>query len=200
MLQAFLYVNVFLIGVVAVLAVQHALAHFRPHEHDADHNRQQPAGGHLPPAIRQQLLADAQKDFERVLKHSAIELQTDLANSAQNIKKQVDTFSNDVITQELGNYRAKIAELEKQTETVMNGMHQEITSHQENLKLKLTENIEAEKQRLVQQINTKLADAVASFLSETLQHNVDLGAQAPYLMSLLEEHKTELAKEVTGEA
>lgn len=200
MLQAFLYVNFFLIGAMVVLAVQHAYAHFRPHEHDAEHHHAQPEGGHLPPAVRQQLLEDAQKDFERVLKRSATELQTDLASSSESIRKQVDTFSNDVIKQELVNYRAKIAELEKQTETVVNGMHQEISSHQEDLKAKLTESIEAEKQRLVQQIDTKLADAVASFLSETLQHNVDLGAQSPYLMSVLEEHKAELAKEVAGEA
>jgi len=200
MLQVFLYTNFFLIGAMAVLAVQHAYAHFKPHEHDAEHHRQQPEGGHLPPSVRQQLLEDAQKDFERVLKRSATELQTDLASSAESIKKQVDTFSNEVIKQELVNYRAKIAELEKQTETVVNGMHQEITSHQEDLKAKLTESVEAEKQRLVQQIDTKLADAVASFLSETLQHNVDLGAQAPYLMSVLEEHKAELAQEVAGEA
>lgn len=200
MLQIFLYCNVFLIGVLAVLAIQHAYAHFKPHEHDAEHRHAQPEGGHLPPAVRQQLLEDAQKDFERVLKRSATELQTDLADSAESIKKQVDTFSNEVIKQELTNYHAKIAELEKQTESVVNGMHQQITSHQDDLKAKLTESIEAEKQRLVQQIDTKLGDAVASFLSETLQHNVDLGAQAPYLMSVLEEHKAELAKEVAGEA
>jgi hypothetical protein len=200
MLQAFLYFNVFLIGVLVVLAVQHAYAHFKPHEHDAEHRHPQAEGGHLPPTVRQQLLEDAQKDFERVLKRSATELQTDLASSSEHITKQVDTFSNEVIKQELTNYRAKIAELEKQTETVVNGMHQEITSHQEDLKAKLTESVEAEKQRLVQQIDTKLGDAVASFLSETLQHNVDLGAQAPYLVSVLEEHKAELAKEVAGEA
>jgi len=200
MLQAFLYVNFLLIGAMAVLAVQHAYAHFKPHEHDAEHHHPQPEGGHLPPAIRQQLLADAQKDFESVLRRSATELQQDLGSSAESIKKQLDAFSNETIKQELANYHAKIAELEKQTETVVNGMHQEITSHQEDLKAKLTESIEAEKQRLVQQIDTKLADAVASFLSETLQHNVDLGAQAPYLMSVLEEHKVELAKEIAGEA
>jgi hypothetical protein len=200
MLQLFLFVNVFLIGALVVLAVQHAYAHFKPHEHDAEHHHPQPEGGHLPPAVRQQLLEDAQKDFERVLRRSAVELQNDLGSSSENIKKQLDKFSNETIKQELQNYRAKIAELEKQTEAVIGGMHQEIATHQADLKAKVTEEVEAEKQRMLQQIDTKLADAVASFLSETLQHNVDLGAQSGYLMSVLEEHKSELAKEVGGEA
>jgi len=41
---------------------------------------------------------------------------------------------------------------------------------------------------------------VASFLTETLQHNVDLGAQSAYLTAMLEEHKADFAKEVADES
>jgi hypothetical protein len=37
---------------------------------------------------------------------------------------------------------------------------------------------------------------VASFLNETLQHNVDLGGQTEYLLSMLEEHKADFIREV----
>ena len=57
----------------------------------------------------------------------------------------------------------------------------------------------AEKQQLIAQIDTKLADAVTSFLVETLGHNVDLGAQSDYLISVLDEHKAEFTKRVTDE-
>lgn len=199
MLQAFLYANFFLIGVLAVLAVQHALAHFKPHEHDAERHVPTPQNGHLPPAIREQLIEAAQKQYQAVLNRAATELQTDLTTTATAIQKDVEKLGNETTAKELEHYRATIAGLEKQTTDTINGMHQEITSHQEDLKAKLTESVEAEKQRLVAQVNTKLADAVASFLSETLQHNVDLGAQVPYLTSVLEEHKAELAKEITDE-
>jgi uncharacterized membrane protein len=199
MLQAFLLCNVFLIGVLAVLAAQHAYAHFKPHEHDADRHHEA-EGGHLPPAVREQLLEAAQKDFQTVLKHTADELQKDLESTAADIKKRLDTFGAETVAQELEQYRARITALQKQTEDTIGGMHQEIASHQTDLKAKLTESMDAEKQRLVAQIDTKLADAVASFLNETLQHNVDLGAQASYLTSMLEEHKAEFVKEVTNEA
>jgi len=49
---------------------------------------------------------------------------------------------------------------------------------------------------MVAQIDTKLTDAVTSFLNETLQHNVDLGSQTDYIIGMLEEHKDTIAKEI----
>jgi F0F1-type ATP synthase membrane subunit b/b' len=198
MLEFFLIINGVLIGACIVLAVQHALAHFRPHEHDAEHPQHvvSQQGGHLSPAVREQLLEDAKKDFERVLRLSAQELQQDLQTTAVDIKQQVQKLGTDAVAKELENYRAKIAELQQQTEATIGGMHQEITNHQEDLKAKMDEAIEAEKQHMMAQMDTKLADAVTSFLTETLQHDVDLGAQSAYLMKQLEEHKAELAKGV----
>lgn len=190
------------IGALCVLAVQHGLAHFRPLEHDAEHVPAHPAapqGGHLPPAVREQLLEDAKKDFEKVLRQSALELAQDLQSTATEIKQKVQDLGTDTVAKELENYRAKIAELQQQTETTVTGMHQEITSHQEDLKAKMTEAVETERQHMIEQMDTKLADAVTSFLTETLQHDVDLGAQTAYLTKMLEEHKAELTKGVTGE-
>jgi uncharacterized membrane protein len=201
MLEYLLIITCVAIGVFGVLAVEHALAHFRPHSHDAEHTQSHaaPQGGHLSPAIREKLLEDAKKDFERVLRQSAAELQADLQSTAADIKQQVEKLGTDAVAKELENYRAKIAELQQQTEATIGGVHQQITSHQEDLKAKMTEEIAAEKQRMVEQMDTKLADAVTSFLTETLQHDVDLGAQTTYLTKMLEEHKAELTKGVTGE-
>lgn len=64
----------------------------------------------------------------------------------------------------------------------------------------LDSNLEAElakeRELLIQQIDTKLGDAVGSFLINHLGTNVDLGAQTPYLMKLLEDHKDEFKREV----
>lgn len=201
MLETLLIITCVAIGALAVIAVQHALAHFRPQVHDAEHIHAHaaPQGGHLPPAVREQLLADAKKDFEKVLRQSALELSQDLQSTAADIKQKVQELGTDAVAKELENYRAKIAELQQQTETTVGAMHQEITSHQEDLKAKMTEAVAAEKQHMIEQMDTKLADAVTSFLTETLQHDVDLGAQTTYLTKMLEEHKAELTKGVTGE-
>ncbi len=58
--------------------------------------------------------------------------------------------------------------------------------------------METKKAFLAKQIDTRLADAIGSFLTETLGKNIDLGAQTAYLTDMLEQHKDELKQEVTS--
>lgn len=198
----FLLFDGFIMGVLATVAWRHGMAHFRPHTHDLEHSHhlaKAAPGAHLPPAVRQQLLETAQLDFQRVLKHAAQDLQGDLADTATDIKKQLASQGSDAVKQELERYRARVAELEQQTEAAMAGSVEAVSEHQAELRAKMQAEVEAEKQRLLAQIDTKLADAVATFLLETLQHNVDLGSQTAYLTSQLEAHKADFAKEVSDE-
>lgn len=207
-LQPFLLFNVFLIGVIVTVATQHAFAHFRPHPHEAEVH---PAPVKLPAAVREHLLQDAQDDFQSVLDHSATELQRDLTATASRLNKNLEKLGTEIISDEMKRYRTNIDTLRKQTELAVNTTQAEINKHQSDLKsqftarqteleAKLAEEIAAERQFLTQQINTKLSDAVISFLTETMGHDVDLGAQSKYLISMLEEHKAELTKGITDEA
>lgn len=206
-LQLFLLLNVFLIGALTTVALQHAYAHFRP-RHEAE-KRVQPTPG-LSPAMRKQILETAQADFQAVLEKSAVELQRELHTTAVSLNQRLAKTGAEVVNYEVERYRAQLADLSKQAETAIGGAQKEVAEHQADLKARLAEkqaeleaklasDMAAEKQRLIQQMDTKLADAVASFLTETLQHNVDLGAQSRYLVAMLEEHKTELSKGVTDE-
>ena len=199
-LVIFLLIDVFLIGVFAPLAVRHARAHFW-HKQQEDGAKPHTAmqNGHLPPSVREHLLEEAQRNFQHVLTTSAKELQQDLEATAGDIHKLVQKMGTEAVAAELENYRARLAELQKKTEEDVAGMRDTITAHQAELKAKLDEEVAAEKQHLLEQIDTKLADAVASFLLDTLQHEVDLGAQQAYLAKMLEEHKADFAKGVSDE-
>ena len=59
---------------------------------------------------------------------------------------------------------------------------------------------EENQSRLMAKFDVKLADVVSNYLTETLGNDVDLGAQGPYLFRMLEEHKSELKAELTGES
>lgn len=73
---------------------------------------------------------------------------------------------------------------------------QTLAAREQALDVNLDAQIANERQLLMQQIDTKLGDAVGSFLLSTLGTNVDLGAQTPYLLQLLESHKAEFKQEV----
>jgi F0F1-type ATP synthase membrane subunit b/b' len=204
-------INVFFIGALTAIAIRHAYAHFRPAHHEEEKPVHHPAPtAHLPPAVRDQLLRSAQANFQAVLDKSAAQLQHDLTSTTVQLNKQLEKLGTKIVDDEIGRYHTSLEQLRVQAETTIGGAQTEIATHQADLKTKLAEQqtkleaelaekMAAEQQRLIQQIDTKLADAVASFLMETLQHNVDLGAQSAYLTAMLDEHKDELTKGIKNE-
>lgn len=204
-LQLFLLVNVFIMGVLVTIAVRHAYAHFRPATHAAEKPHANPTPPvHLPPVVRDRLLKVAENNFQTVLNHSAEQLEHNLLITTAQLNKQLEQLGSEIMNDEMKRYRESLDELRGRTQISIGSAQADITQHQEDLKAKLAqrqieleaalaEDITNEKQRLTQQVDTKLADAVASFLIETLQHNVDLGAQSAYLTAMLEEHKAEIA-------
>lgn len=207
-LQIFILVNVFAIGALTVVAVQHALAHFRPHPEDKPKTPKPTV--QLSPAAKEKLLQRAEADFQKMLAQSAAELQRDLKTTTTEMNTSLHKLGTDIINEEMHRYKTSLDELRAQTEITIGGAQKEVENHQADLETKfaerqaelekkLHEEIEAEKQRLIAQIDTKLADAVASFLIETMQHDVDLGAQTAYLTKMLEAHKDEFKPGVAHE-
>ncbi|HET8709372.1 MAG TPA: hypothetical protein VFL85_03770 [Candidatus Saccharimonadales bacterium] len=197
-LLIFLLIDAFIMGVLAATALRHGYAHFRPHEPEKP-KPQVPQGGHLPPAVREQLLAEAQKNFQKVLDRSALELQQDLSATTTDVTKKLQQLGSDITAKELDRYHAELDKLRTQAEAAGTQAQDDLSQHQAELKAKLDADMAAEKERLSAQIDTKLADAVASFLLETLQHDVDLGAQTNYLTKMLDEHKADFTRKVKDE-
>jgi hypothetical protein len=197
-LQIFLLVDVFLAGMVSSSALRQMWEHFRP----TDPNKNKPAEpvAKLPEDVSKRILKAAEVNFEKSLDQAAAELERDMAATAGKINQLLEHLGNDVIGNELESYRKELLELRQKAVQDLGNVNTAVAKHESELKLKLTEEMEAEKARLIEQIDTKLADAVAAFLVETLQHNVDLGAQTAYLNQMLEEHKDEFKKGVADEA
>lgn len=200
-LQIFLLVNVFLAGSLATIVVQHAYAHFKQ-KSSALHPK--PASSHkpapLPANVRKQLLAASQAQYQKVIDQSAAKLARDLDTTEAQLNARLDSFGSGMIDEEITIYREELAKLREQAAQILHDAQAEITEHQTALKATMASEVAEEKQRLIQQIDTKLADAMASFLMENLPHNVDLGAQNAYLLSVLEDHKAEFAREVNDAA
>ena len=199
-LQLFLGFDLFLIGAFTSNAIRHAYAHFRPSPADVEKLKPkvvQP--GRLSPALREHLLETAQADFELVIKQASEVLQKDLDYTSAHINKQIEIMGNETVSKQIEQYIVKLAALQKQTEDQLLGSNQELTKYQDELRQKVTEEVATEKKTLIKQLDSKLSDAVQSFLIETLQHDVDLGAQSAYLTSMLEEHKAELIKGIADE-
>lgn len=192
LLTIFLYVDVFLVGALTVVAVQHGRAHYKPQQHT------DPDKPHLSAEAKERMLKASEEQYQKVLEKSVGVLQRDLEHSAEQINSLVTRFAGVIVGDEMEKYRAELARLHNQAAADMSGIKQEIAGHQAEIEAAYRAELEAEKAKLIQQIDLKLGDAVGSFLVETLQHNVDLGSQGEYLIALLEEHKEDFKQEVAG--
>lgn len=206
-LQIFLFINVFVIGAAAALAVQYAYAHLHPHSPEPKKSTSPDTP--VPKAVREQLVAEATDRYQRALDKAGTELEQELKATTKRLDDQLAKLGGDIITEEMKRYRATLDELREQTKITIGSAQTSVADHQADLETKfaarqaeledkLQQDIAAKKEQLVSELDTKLADAVTSFLIETMGHNVDLGAQVPYLIATLDEHKAELIKGVSG--
>lgn len=199
-LEAFLFVDVFCVGALAAVAAQHASAHLRRHHDNADAPAAAPKVADIPEPVRNRMIQEAEAHFQNSLNELAAQLQRDLGMTATAINKLLGQLGAKVVGDELERYRVELGTLRQHAEGDVGGIRTELATHEAELKAKMAAEVEKEKQRLLQQIDTKLADAVTAFLLETLQHNIDLGAQGAYLTAMLEEHKADFIKEVADDA
>lgn len=197
-LQLFLIVDVFVAGAAIAIALEHAYAHFKRSPSEA-HTATANADEILPKAVRERLLQESQEQFKTAVNASVAQLEKDLITTAALLDKLVKRLGAEIVGDELERYRVELTELRKQAQANLSTVRSEVDAHRAELEKQAAQELAAEKQRLVQQIDTKLADAVGSFLVETLQHDVDLGAQESYLKQMLDEHKTDFLKEVADE-
>ena len=198
--EIFLFIDVFVMGVLTSMAIRHANAHFKPLKHDAEKLHSTKVNDSLPAAVKEHLLKASEDQFQTMLNHSVDQLHHNLEDTSEQINNLIKRLATDVVSNELDHYRTDLAKLHEQAEKDIGEIKIVMDDHQAELKAQVAQEMEAEKQRLIKQIDTKLADAVGSFLLETLQHNIDLGSQGPYLIDLLEEHKADFIKEVADEA
>jgi F0F1-type ATP synthase membrane subunit b/b' len=135
-----------------------------------------------------------------VIDHAAEQLEHELSSTGERINTTVKKLAADIITKELESFQSMFRQYQEQASKELNEGKSETDKYRDELKTKVAEDIEKEKQQLIDLLDQRLADSVISFLTETLQHEVDLGAQTDYLMSQLEAHKDELKKAVISEA
>ena len=206
-LTLFLLCNIFIMGIATALGVQHLIAHLRNHPEDSHPARPSAQKIALPRKLKNKLIESSEVHFQKVLDRTAVELEHDLGTTRHQLSKDLHNLGSKLISDEMGRYREKLLQLREQTEKALTSTQEEILQEQSalrtgiaekraSLEQELEQRIAEEQQHLIDQIDTKISDAVASFLEETLQYNVDLGAQQSYLIKSLDEHKEDLKRSI----
>ena len=153
----------------------------------------------LPDGFKEKLQSQTEQDYSEALKASAQRFIDELQSTSQLLNGQIKNLATGIIGNELQQYQTELAQARAQAISDLGQLQTAINEQKTKLEADLMEEIKTQKQSMLAQIDTKLGDAVGSFLVETLQHNVDLGAQNAYIVAMLEEHKAELKRELNDE-
>lgn len=211
LLQIFLILDALLIGIFIPIAIRHAYEHFKkPKENIVKHSTVSPQPIRLSPEAREKLIQRTQANLQAIMDRAASEFEHNLTEVSNNLNRNFEKIASGIIVNETKRYQLTIANLIKQVEENSKNANTEFENNQasigtelknteEKLETQLRAKIKEKQDKLIQDIDTKLADAVASFLTDTLQHNVDLGAQNEYLLATLEEHKEDLKGSVSDD-
>jgi chromosome segregation ATPase len=145
-------------------------------------------------------LAEQQSELEAKLAARTAELDAAFKQrQAEYSKKQADIEATleqhqAELASTLKEREAKLAQRQAELDAELLERQKQHAEKQAALEAKLEQDMEARRVQATKELETSIGDTIATFLTETLGHNVDLGAQVPYLTAMLEEHKDELVK------
>jgi hypothetical protein len=194
-LQIFLYFDVFIIGALAATALRHVYAHFRPHP-DAKVHYPKHIDQPLSKEAKDKLIQEAEEKYRRTLDGSVEHLSKELEVTAAKINQVVSRLAGDILSREQAAYDQLLKDSLVKAENEISGAREQTAAYQAELKAKLDQDIAAERQRLIELIDHKLADNVMAFLLEAMGHEVDLGAQSNYLIKTLDQHKEDFKQAI----
>ena len=130
-------------------------------------------------------------DLAKIHRESADMLQS----TSKDIAKQSIDMRNNLITKQ-NIVELRLNEQQARLEKQLLDQQQNSVARQAALDLEIDKIAATKQQQRLQQIDTRLNDAVTSFLIENLGADVDLGAQLPHLLNTLEQNKEDIKKEL----
>ena len=193
-LQIFLYVDVFIIGAVFAVAISHAYAHFKTtHQKPTPKEKKEVP---LTKSVRDRLITDAEAKYASVIDRASEQFSKEMSITTDKINASITKLASDIMKKEHDQFDQLLSEYKSRAVNTMENTKNQTVTYENELKAKLEQEVEQEKQRLIQLVDSKLADALLSFLTESMPHEVDLGAQTDYLIKQLEQHKQEFKQAI----
>ncbi len=159
-MSIFLLVNVFVLGLVIALAYSHWRAHRSPADTAATAKKygEMPV---LPHDVRQRIIEEAEGDYEKVIRKSAVAFEKDLESTTSGLSDHLSKLSNDIMATELERYRKSLASLSDETGKQLGAANSEIEAHQQAIRSALARR-QSELDQRIAAIQTELEQQLVS--------------------------------------
>lgn len=147
-------------------------------------------------------LSEVEQHAKTVLKQaidsSAGQVQETVAKSVSDISGNISSMVQTGFSQEFNRYQISLSELQSQTIEQISSLQKEVDVRKQELLGQLEQKVAQERAEHMDAFNKRIDDVVSSYLAEILPNQVDLGAQWPYIIQSLEQHKEDIKRDVLG--
>jgi hypothetical protein len=189
------------LGLIVASAVGLVLVftrHIKPHmsQDQVKSNEAAPLGV-LSQSIQHEEEVRLRQEYDRQIAEESQRFGSALKVTSDRLTEEAYNLSDSVIKDELDSYRTTLESIATNTNKKMEEFYGTIDKQREELQKSMQESIEAEKTKMLAQLDTRLGDIVSSYISEALGGGVDLGSQMEYITQTLESNKEELKKDLT---
>lgn len=123
---------------------------------------------------------------------AASKLQVSMDATASSMAQRIQ----ETTSQELEKYHVNLQALSEQSALTFSKLQDEVNVRRAELMKQLDEEVRAEHAKRMDAFNAKLNDVVASYVTESLGSQVDLGAESTYMFEVLAAHKEDIKRDV----
>lgn len=139
---------------------------------------------------------DARDKLFQTAEAAAKRLKESLENTVDQLASNINDMTSTQLAQEFEKYQVSLQALRDQSINEFGDIQKELQHRRAELLDQLERSVAKEQAKRVDQLADRLNDVVASYLTETLGNQVDLGAQATYIFSQLQAHKDDIKRDI----
>lgn len=136
--------------------------------------------------------------FDQVIHDAAKRLKQSLNQTLSKVEQEVNNELTGAATEEFASYRKSVMALTKQNNDQLASLQKDFDTWRQSFSTQLDQTMTQERARTAEELDRRINDVVSSYLLEALGNNVDLGAQAPYIMQALDAHKEDIKKDIVA--
>jgi len=137
--------------------------------------------------------------FERTLDQNATFLQQDLHTIGEDVTEFIKERAGDILKEEFGEQKKAIVAAQQHLSQTFLQVDTAIQQQQKEISAQYLKELQAEKERRLQDFSTNMADIVTKHVEQTLSAHMDIGQQMKYILSNLEANKQAIIEDIKRE-
>ena len=146
--------------------------------------------------FREELRNRGRLHFEKIIGENAMFLQQDLRLTTSQLNEYMKAEITRKLQEEFNKYEQSITDAKQLAIDSIQKTNQAIEEQRQTLSAQVQSQIEAEKQRIIQNFTDNMTDIVNHYLNIAIATQVDLSDQTPYIIAQMEANKTAILEDI----